>query len=100
MHSGRVSMKHQSGSNSSMATRTITLFAGARDAIGSGHVDLDVPESLSIAELKIAILDRYPVLEPFVTYGRFAVGSHFVDDTSIVSNDSKELALIPPVSGG
>lgn len=78
----------------------VRLFAGAREAVQTDTVELDTDIPCTIASFKRAMISKWPELESYVNYGRFAVGTDFVDDHFVVDTEAGELALIPPVSGG
>jgi sulfur-carrier protein len=80
----------------------ILLFAGAKDAVGKNQVEIELPVPTTVLALKTKITEAYPALQAYVQYGRIACGSEFVDDQFALTVDTakKEIALIPPVSGG
>ena len=81
----------------------VLLFAGAREAAGTDRIQLPASLPMFVSELKQSIVRHYPVLKPFIDYGRIAVGNDFVDDSDIIQvsvSKSTVIALIPPVSGG
>lgn len=78
----------------------VRLFAGAREAVQSDTVELELELPCTIGMMKRSMISKWPGLESYVNYGRFAVGNDFVDDHFVVESNAGELALIPPVSGG
>jgi sulfur-carrier protein len=79
----------------------ILLFAGAKQAAGCNQVSIESSLPLQVSELKAILASHYPSLEPFVRYSRIAYGQEFVDDTYVLDREPiREIALIPPVSGG
>ncbi|HBE66722.1 MAG TPA: molybdopterin converting factor subunit 1 [Planctomycetaceae bacterium] len=92
-------------------TIEIQLFAGAAEAVGTNRVRLTdqdfsavtavggAPDSLPrVAQVREALSAKYPELAELVSHSRFAVGSEFASDETVIAE--AELALIPPVSGG
>lgn len=80
-------------------TVQVRLFAILRERAGADQVDLELPETATVADA-LAALARLPGLEA-VSGGsaRLAVNREYATpDTALTAGD--ELALIPPVSGG
>ncbi len=78
----------------------VRLFAGLRELLGS---ELDEPfegDSVSVAEFRLRLGERYPQLGPHLECAAIAVNEEYVrdGDTRIEAGDT--VALIPPVSGG
>ncbi len=75
----------------------VLLFAGLRERVGAGTIEVDVPESACIADV-LAAAER---LHPRLVGQRFAtaLNERYVERDAPVSGDD-EVALIPPVSGG
>jgi molybdopterin synthase catalytic subunit len=77
----------------------LLAFASAGDALGSGEMDLELPEGSRVADLRARLDREHPALIPL--WPRLAVAV----DGRIVSLDEplaegSEVALLPPVSGG
>ena len=80
-------------------TVTIRLFAILRDRAGADHVEVELPESATVAEA-IAAVAALPGLEAVGRGGaRMAVNREYALPEQALS-PGDELALIPPVSGG
>lgn len=77
----------------------IQLFAIARQRAGRPAVELDLPESPTVADLKAALRDQVPALAPILGAARFSVNAEYADDATPIPPGA-DLALIPPVSGG
>ena len=77
----------------------VRLFAAARQLANTEMICLSVERSATINEVKQALIQRYPALEPLLKQTRFAVDSKYVPDETPVE-DGQEIACIPPVSGG
>ena len=78
---------------------TVQLFARARDLVGMGHVELDVPASARVADLKESLAAQFPQVSPLVSSLLVAVGTEYATDRTIIEPDA-ELSCFPPVSGG
>lgn len=78
---------------------SVLLFAAAREAAGADSVELDVPESATIAHARSALLRSVPTLETRPGILLWAVNNEFAfDDRVLQSTDT--VACFPPVSGG
>jgi molybdopterin converting factor subunit 1 len=77
----------------------LRLFAIARERAGRGEIEVALPPSPSVADLRRAIATQHPSLAELAAKVRVAVDSDFADDDRPILAES-ELALIPPVSGG
>ena len=81
-----------------MQVRTL-FFAAYRDALGTGSLDLELPEGSTVGELvgrlraRGAPFDRLPAT-PAVTVNRALVRA----DVRLAPGD--EIAFLPPVAGG
>jgi molybdopterin synthase catalytic subunit len=78
---------------------TVHLFAGLRERAGADALELDeLPERLSIGELKAELARRRPELGD-LTHVAGVVGTDWADDArALLPGD--QLSLLPPVSGG
>lgn len=81
-----------------MRVRTL-FFAAYRDAVGTGSLDLELPEGSTVADLvgrlraRGAPFDRLPIA-PAVAVNRTLVRA----DAGLSAGD--EIAFLPPVAGG
>ena len=80
-------------------THTVHLFAAARDRGGTPTVALDLPVTATVADLRAALLSRFPGLAALLPACRIAVNHDFADDADAIPAGA-EVAVIPPVSGG
>jgi len=78
---------------------TVQLFARARDLAGSGRVELDLPGTASVEELKRTLAERFPQMAPLASHLLVAVGTDYADDRTILKPEV-QVACFPPVSGG
>lgn len=77
----------------------VRLFARARDLAGAESVQLDLPESPTVGQLRAVLLAKCPALEPIGRSLLVAVGNDYARDDTLLA-DSAEIAVFPPVSGG
>lgn len=78
---------------------TVLFFASLGDLVGHQEVSVDLKQPLKVAELVKLLEEQYPALKRFDRRFRVAVDQSFVEDESLVE-PGREVALIPPVSGG
>ena len=77
----------------------VRMFAAARQLAGAPTIDVELPAAATVAQLRAAILERFPNLQPLQHHLLFAVNTQYAhDDTNL--GESDEIACIPPVSGG
>ena len=78
---------------------SVLLFAAAREIAGAESVELDLPETATIAHAQSALLQSVPDLAIrsgtllWAVNNQYASGDHVLHSTDVV-------ACFPPVSGG
>ena len=77
----------------------VKLFARARDLAGAPTLELELAESATAADLRIALGERVPAMEPILSSLLIAVGNDSAAPTACVAGRA-DLAVFPPVSGG
>jgi molybdopterin converting factor small subunit len=77
----------------------IKLFAVAKQRLGRGAIELELPGAVSVRQLRGAIVEQFPQLADVVRHARIAVDNEYAADDAAIGMQS-ELAIIPPVSGG
>lgn len=80
-------------------TLTVKLFARARDLAGSSTVTVTLPDAATVADLRCALAEQYPVLAPLTPHLLVAIGTDYAHDRTALSA-SADVACFPPVSGG
>lgn len=75
------------------------MFAGAAELAASDCVEFNLETPVSAAEIKQAIQAKCPALTEMIKHSRLAVDGQYVTDDALICA-YKEIALIPPVSGG
>ncbi len=78
---------------------TLLFFAGLRDRAKTQRAELDVPEGMTVAALKMAIIQKYPAVAPLLPNALISVNQAYAFDTDVIPAGA-EVALFPPVSGG
>ena len=82
-----------------MPAVTVLLFAGLREAAKAETITVEIAEGSTAGDLLEAVETQIPALAGRVGASRVAVDHAFVDADAPIDG-AKELALIPPVSGG
>jgi MoaE-MoaD fusion protein len=78
---------------------TIRLFASLKDRAGRPQIEVSLPETATVQQLRAAIAADYPQLAPALPTALIAVNKAYAgEDAPITAND--EIAIFPPVSGG
>lgn len=79
--------------------KIIVLFFGiTTDLVGETQLEITVKNSVSIADFKLILKEKYPKLENINSYA-IAVNEEYAEnDFMLKENDI--IAIIPPVSGG
>lgn len=77
----------------------VKLFAVAKQAAGAEAIELDVPVDAVVADVRTALLAAVPALAPAAKHLLFAVDAVYAGDRTPVAA-AREIACIPPVSGG
>ncbi len=77
----------------------VLLFAGARELVDRSETTLDLPEGATVAQLRGALQEKHPQLQPLLAHALFAIDNDYVSNETLVPA-GVEVACIPPVSGG
>ena len=77
----------------------LRLFAVMRTTLGRSHVELELPDGATVAQLRSKLAEDYPALAPLLPTCLFAINGNYARDEQTIPSDS-EVACIPPVSGG
>jgi molybdopterin synthase catalytic subunit/molybdopterin converting factor small subunit len=77
----------------------LLAFASAGDAIGTGELELDLPEGSRVDDLRLRLAADFPRLAPLWPRLAVAVDGKLVGGAQALT-DGAEVALLPPVSGG
>jgi molybdopterin converting factor small subunit len=89
--------------NSQFITLKVKPFAILKDIIGAQQITLKIPQKqekkITVAELRTRILELYPEISAQGIAMGIAVNAKMANDRSVINN-SDEIALLPPISGG
>ena len=78
---------------------TVLLFGVTRDIVGKGSMSVPDADGIeTVGDLKRRLMEQYPALRELSSLA-LAVNQSYARDNDPV-NESDEIALIPPVSGG
>jgi molybdopterin synthase sulfur carrier subunit len=79
----------------------IVFFAGLREALGKSQIEISIDTSMSLAELRSAIIKQYPEWEKELIQKNIlmSVNQQFASLESVVKTGD-EVAFFPPVTGG
>jgi molybdopterin converting factor subunit 1 len=77
----------------------VKLFAAARELAGSDKLELELTDSATLADLRLAIAKQFPALQKILPHALWAIDAEYAGDRTLI-NERSEIALIPPVSGG
>jgi molybdopterin converting factor subunit 1 len=82
-----------------MSLCKVLFFATLKDRAGVRQSTLELPEGITVRELKVILQEHFPSIKPVLPNALIAVNREYaLDDTPIPSE--AEIALFPPVSGG
>jgi molybdopterin synthase sulfur carrier subunit len=76
----------------------VKAFGIAREIFGHQHIEMALDGGSTVGTLKQGLQRQYPQLEAIRSYV-LAVNHEYAEDTVIIQ-ESDEIAIIPPVSGG
>jgi molybdopterin converting factor subunit 1 len=79
-------------------TVKILTFGIARDIVGSSTFETQINEGSTVADLKNALLERYPRFGTLASL-MIAVNAEYGNEATVLS-ERDEIAIIPPVAGG
>jgi len=77
----------------------VRLFAVARQLAGRETVEVELPSSATVLDLRDAVQNQFPELAHLIRHVTFAVNTEYAQDETRIPEDA-EIACIPPVSGG
>lgn len=77
----------------------LLFFATLRDRAGMRSLELDIPDGMTVQELKDKISADYPNLRQSMETVLISVNKEYAFDEAILPADA-EIAMFPPVSGG
>jgi molybdopterin converting factor subunit 1 len=82
-----------------MISITVRFFAGHRDIVGAGELQLQVAPDSTVGAVWEQLIAAYPRLAGYSGRLLYAVNQEFSTPAAVL-HDGDEVAFIPPVSGG
>jgi molybdopterin converting factor small subunit len=67
----------------------VRFFARARDLAGAPSVPVELPEPATVADLRAALREQCPALEPLLTHLHVAIGTDYADDSAPLTETSE-----------
>lgn len=77
----------------------VLLFAGAAQRAGTRSWQMEIAPGSTVCEVRDALTQEFSELEDLAHVSRWAINNQFVDLEAVL-NESLQIAMIPPVSGG
>ena len=77
----------------------LLFFATLRERAGTKFLEMDVPNDLTILELKEKISTEHPNLKESMKSVLITINREYSFDEAVIPQDA-EIAMFPPVSGG
>lgn len=77
----------------------VLFFAHFKQVAGSSRLEIELPPGGNLADLKQALLERFPGMAPLMESVVVSLDRKYADDGDILS-EGVEVAFFPPVSGG
>lgn len=95
-------LSHDGPAYSRMVAKiSILFFAKCRELVKSSKEYLEVPDSISGADLRSLVISTHPKLQVIGKSCVFALNEEYIEDSSLLNlKDGDKLAVVPPISGG
>lgn len=77
----------------------LLFFATIRDRAGTRSLEMDIPDDMTILQLKQKLSADYPNLKESMKSVLITIDREYAFDEAIIPSNA-EIALFPPVSGG
>jgi molybdopterin converting factor subunit 1 len=77
----------------------LLFFATLRERVGMKSLELDVPDEMTIQELKENLAAEFPNLKESMRSVLITINREYAFDEAVVPANA-EIAMFPPVSGG
>ena len=77
----------------------VLYFATFRDLTGLREEEINLPNTLTLADLKDHLVDLHSPIEKGIPTAVFAINREFAFPEDVI-HDGDEVAVFPPVSGG
>ena len=80
-------------------THRVRIFAAARETLGVNELAVPLRPAATVADLRQALCERYPEIARIVGHSAISLDDQYAADAAPIDVD-RQIALIPPVSGG
>ncbi len=79
----------------------VLLFATAREAVGQSELEVPYRRGQTLAEVLAEVVAAHPRLRPHLRH-RLALDGEFLEQpaSAVILSSQKEVAILPPFSGG
>lgn len=77
----------------------VLLFAGAAQRAGTRSWRMGIARGSTVREVRDAVVQEFAELGDLAQVSRWAINNQFVGLDTVL-NESHQIAMIPPVSGG
>jgi molybdopterin converting factor subunit 1 len=77
----------------------LLFFATIRDRAGMKSMELEIPETMTVKELRDMLSSDYPNLKESMKSVLISINREYAFDEAVVPLNA-EIAMFPPVSGG
>ena len=81
-----------------MMTLKVLAFAVVKNIFGNASVQIELKEGSTVSALRISLEEKFPGLRELSSF-LIAVNNEFASANYLIQ-ESDEIAIIPPVSGG
>jgi MoaE-MoaD fusion protein len=82
-----------------MYTIHLLFFASLKDRAGTGRAEIDLPDGVTVGELKSLLAERYPAVALLLGHSLVSVNQSYAFEQDTIPAGA-EVAFFPPVSGG
>jgi len=82
-----------------MVKISVLFFAILKEKTGVSQIEIEVPEELTVADLKVYLAEIYPSIKSFFQSVITSINREFAFDEDHIPGGA-EVAFFPPVSGG
>lgn len=80
-------------------TIVVELFAPLREIAGKPYLELELPDSVTLADVRRQLATRIPEAASLLAKSAIAVNECYADEM-LTLQPSDRIAVLPPVSGG
>ncbi|MDG2102934.1 MAG: molybdopterin converting factor subunit 1 [Pirellulaceae bacterium] len=77
----------------------VIVFAAVKEVLGRERLEIDLHAPATVADLRQALLQKYPNITDLMDHCVISVDQEYSDDSTVLK-EGCEVGVIPPVSGG